>query len=163
MHTRMVVAAMLVAGAGAPAQAAEPSPLAGTWTLVAADVLRPDGTRAHDYGETPKGLLMIDAQGRYSLQIYKAERPRFASGRKDAGTAPEYEAAVLGCSTHFGTVAVDAAGRVMTMRLQGSSYPNQEETEQRREFVLQGDVLSYRVPPRPDGGIPVSEWKRVAP
>jgi hypothetical protein len=46
--------------------------LAGTWTLVAADVLHADGTRGPDYGAAPKGLLLIDAQGHYSLQIFKA-------------------------------------------------------------------------------------------
>jgi lipocalin-like protein len=160
---RAGVGLLLCVGAVASARADGPSPLAGTWTLVAADVVRPDGTRAHDYGESPKGLLMIDAQGRYSLQIYASERPRFASGKKDAGTAAEYQAALLGCSTHFGTLAVDAAGRVMTVHLQASSYPNQEGTEQRREFVLEGDELSYRVPARPDGGVPLSVWRRLAP
>jgi hypothetical protein len=73
--------------------------LAGTWTLVAADVLHPDGTRGRDYGAAPKGLLLIDAQGHYSLQIFKAERLRFASGDKQTGTPAEYQAAVLGSST----------------------------------------------------------------
>src|SRR5471030_289513 len=36
---------------GGGAQAADmPSPLAGSWTLVAADVLHADGSRGHDYG-----------------------------------------------------------------------------------------------------------------
>ena len=152
---------VLCAGAAVGALAAEPSPFAGTWTLVAADVIRPDGTRAHDYGESPQGLLMVDAAGRYSVQIYQSERPRFASGKKDAGTAAEYQAAILGCSTHFGTIAVD--GQVMTVRLERSSFPNQEGTEQRRTFELRGDELSYRVPPRPDGAVPVSVWRRLAP
>jgi hypothetical protein len=152
---------LLCAGAAVGARAAEPSPLAGTWTLVAADVIRPDGTRVRDYGESPRGLLMVDAAGRYAVQIYKTERPRFASGKKDAGTPAEYQAAVLGSSTHFGTIAVD--GSVMTMRLEGSSYPNQEGTEQKRAFELRGDELSYRVPPRPDGSIPISVWRRLQP
>ena len=104
---------------------------------------------------------MVDAAGRYSVQIYQSERPRFASGKKDAGTAGEYQAAILGCSTHFGTIAVD--GQVMTVRLERSSFPNQEGTEQRRTFELRGDELSYRVPPRPDGAVPVSVWRRLAP
>lgn len=161
MRTRSVGLWLVLCAAGAVVRAEEPSPFAGTWTLVAADVIRPDGVRTRDYGESPKGRLMVDAAGRYSLQIYKSERPRFASGRKEAGSAAEYQAAVLGCSTHFGTVAAD--GRVMTVRLEGSSYPNQEGTEQKREFTLAGDELSYRVPPRPDGGIPVSVWKRLRP
>lgn len=152
---------VLCAAAAMEAGAADRSPFAGTWTLVAADVLRPDGTRAHDYGESPQGRLMVDAEGRYSVQIYKSERPRFASGDKNKGTAAEYEAAVLGCSTHFGTIAVD--GHVMTVHLEGSSYPNQEGTDQKRTFELAGDELSYRVPPRPDGGIPLSVWRRLKP
>lgn len=143
------------------ARAAERSPLAGTWTLVAADVIRPDGTRARDYGVSPQGRLMVDQEGRYSLQIFKSERPRFASGRKDGGTAAEYQEAVLGSSTHYGTIAVE--GAVLTMRLEGASFPNWEGTEQKRAFTLTGDELSYRVPPRPDGGVPISVWRRVAP
>jgi hypothetical protein len=163
LRTPVVIVGLLLSGAVGSARAAEPSPLAGTWTLVAADVIRPDGTRARDYGESPLGLLMVDTEGRYSLQIYRSDRPRFAAGRKDAATAAEYQAAILGSSTHFGTIAVDAAGRVMTVRLQGSSYPNQEGTEQKREFTLAGDELSYRVPARPDGGVPISVWRRLTP
>ena len=43
------------------ARAAEiASPLAGSWTLVAADVLHADGTRGRDYGAAPFGRLLID-------------------------------------------------------------------------------------------------------
>src|SRR5471030_2337599 len=49
---------------GAAAQAADMnSPLAGSWTLVAADVLHADGSRGHDYGAAPIGRLLIDRQG----------------------------------------------------------------------------------------------------
>lgn len=71
---------------------------------------RPDGTIERDYGAAPRGRLAIDAQGRYTLQIFKAERPRFASADKAAGT---------------------------------------------------GDELRYRVPARPDGGMPISVWRRM--
>jgi len=100
--------------------------LAGTWALVAADVLHADGTRARDYGAAPKGLLLIDAQGRYALQIFKAERPRFASGDKLTGTPAEYEAAVLGSSTHFGTISVDPVDGTLTFQIENASFPNWE-------------------------------------
>ena len=152
----------LAAGSRASAQAThEPFPLAGTWTLVSADVIRPDGSRGPDYGASPSGLLMFDPDGRYSVQIYKSERPRFASGDKLKGTAAEYEAAVVGASTHFGTSTIDTATHTLTMTLQSSSYPNQEKTVQKRIYELDGDVLSYRVPPRPDGSTPVSVWRRL--
>jgi hypothetical protein len=137
------------------------SPLAGTWALVAADVLHRDGTRTRDYGAAPKGVLLIDGDGHYSLQIFKAERPRFATGDKLAGTAGEYKEAVLGSSTHFGTIAVDAAEGTLTFKIDSASFPNWEGAAQIRHYELRGDELSYRVPPRPDGDIPISVWQRL--
>ena len=152
--------ALVLSLAGTAATAAEPS-LAGTWTLTAADRLKPDGARARDYGEHPKGRLIIDAQGRYSLQIFDGDRPRVASGDKRTATPEENASAVLGSSTHYGTVAIDAAAHVLVFRIEGASFANWEGTEQRRKYVLTADTLSYQVPtPRPDGSVPISEWRR---
>jgi hypothetical protein len=156
----LVWATTLLAMAPALAIAAEPS-LTGTWTLTAADRLYPDGTRVRDYGEHPKGRLIIDAQGRYSLQIFNGDRLRVASGDKATATSAELASAVTGSSTHYGTVAVDPAAHVLVFRIEGASFANWEGTEQRRKYVLSGDRLSYQVPtPRPDGAIPISEWRR---
>ena len=152
--------ALAVALTGTAATAAEPA-LTGTWTLAAADRLKPDGTRARDYGQHPKGRLIIDAQGRYSLQIFDGDRPRIASGDKATATPAELTGAVVGSSTHYGTVAVDKAANVLVFRIEGASFANWEGTEQRRKYALTTDTLSYQVPtPRPDGSIPISEWRR---
>jgi hypothetical protein len=142
------------------ATAAEPS-LAGTWTLTAADRVKADGSRARDYGQHPKGRLIIDDEGRYSLQIFDGDRPRVASGDKRTATPEENAGAVLGSSTHYGTVAIDAAAHVLVFRIEGASFANWEGTEQRRKYQLSADSLSYQVPtPRPDGSIPISAWRR---
>jgi len=137
------------------------NPLAGTWTLVAADAIQADGTRVPDYGRAPKGLLLVDAAGHYSLQIFEAERPHFSSGNKGSATPTEYKAAVLGSSTHFGYLTVDVAARTLNFSISASSFPNWEGTTQARHFELENGVLSYQVPSRPDGTVPVSVWKRV--
>jgi hypothetical protein len=155
------LAAVVVGGQRAMAGKPDSPSLAGAWTLVAADVLHPDGTQGRDYGASPHGLLLIDASGRYSLQIYKSERPRFAGGDKARGTPDEFQAAVLGSSSHFGRLEVDAAGKGLVFHIQGSSYPNWEGTEQVRRFELEGDELRYRVPPRPNGDVPLSIWRRI--
>lgn len=136
--------------------------LAGTWALVAADVIHPDGSRAHDYGHAPKGLLTIDRAGRYSLQIFRGDRSRFADPAKAKGSAQEYRAAVMGSSTHYGTLAVEVGKHRLVFHIDGASFPNWEGQVQTRTFELHGDTLSYRVPPRPDGDVPISVWRRIS-
>lgn len=135
--------------------------LAGTWTLVAADVLRPDGSRSHDYGDAPKGLLLIDRKGHYSLQLFRADRPRFANPAKARASAQEYRAAVMGASTHYGTLAVEPERHQLVFHIEAASFPNWEGQRQIRAFELRGDTLSYRVPPRPNGDVPMSVWRRI--
>ena len=154
--------AILTGLATRDALAASPeNPLRGTWALVAADKILPGGTRASDYGKAPKGRLMIDAEGRYSLQIFKSERAQFAAGDKAQGSPDEFAAAVLGSSTHYGKLEVDASQGLLVFKIEGASFPNWEGTVQKRAYTLEGDVLTYRVPPRPDGSIPLSVWKKL--
>lgn len=143
------------------AMASQDFPLAGTWTLVAADVVHPDGSRASDFGVSPKGLLVIDRQGHYSLQIFRSDRPPFSSGDKAHGSDSEYKAAVMGSSAHYGTLSLDADKGLLIFRIEGASYPNWEGQAQSRHYELKGDELSYRVPARPDGNVPLSVWRRV--
>src|SRR6476659_9807786 len=114
MLIRASLIAILITGASTMASEAQHSSpagatldgtnLKGTWVMAAAYEILADGTRTTNYGEHPRGLLMIDAQGRYSLQIFRVNRPKFASGDKTRGTADEYREAVLGSSTHTGRV-----------------------------------------------------------
>jgi hypothetical protein len=135
--------------------------LAGTWTLVAADVLHGDGSRGHDYGPSPRGMLFIDSDGRYSLQIFDSERKPFATGDKLKATEAEYRAAVLGVSTHFGKLDVDPVKGTLDFHISKASFPNWEGTEQVRLYELKANELSYRVPPRANGDTPISVWRRV--
>lgn len=146
--------------AHAEASTFDPS-LSGTWTLVAADVQHRDGSRDRDYGADPKGLLIIDTQGHYSLQIFKSERQPFASNDKGKGTAAEYKTAVMGSSTHFGTITVDRPNQTLTFNIQNASFPNWEQTQQTRHYQLENGELSYRVTARPNGDIPISVWRRT--
>lgn len=170
MKTAMKIVSVVAAGAlaclSASGEQAEPprnalASLVGTWTLAGADVVHPDGRRERDYGSAPIGLFMVDAQGHYSLQIFRSDRPRFASGDKAKGTPAEYSATVKGTSTHFGTVAVDPTAHTLTFRIEAASFPNEDGTVQKRAYELTGDLLSYKVAPRPNGDVPISIWRRV--
>jgi hypothetical protein len=165
-RTHNVLATLFAAGSlwaatAFAASAPDVSSLAGCWTLVAADVQHPDGSRAPDFGARPTGLLLIDRQGHYSLQIFKFERPKFSSGDKAKGTESEYKAAVMGSSTHFGTLSIEPGSGVLVFHIQGASFPNWEGQVQSRHYELKGNVLSYRVVPRPNGDVPISVWRRI--
>jgi hypothetical protein len=140
---------------------AQPSPIVGTWTLTAADVIKTDGTRTEDYGPQPRGLAVFTADGRYVVEIYRADRLKFASKDRLRGTPEEYKDASLSISTHFGTYTVDPAKGTITMHITSASFPNLDGTTQVRPFTLVGDQLTWRVPPRPDGSVPVSSFTRV--
>jgi lipocalin-like protein len=162
---KSILALTLATSAGLAARdmpaRSQDSPLQGTWVLVAADKILPGGERTRDYGNSPKGRLIVDSQGRYSLQIFKSERLAFASDDKAHGSADEYASAALGSSTHYGTVVVDADQHVLTFKIEGSSFPNWEGASQKREYTLKDGVLTYKVPPRPDGTIPISVWQKL--
>jgi hypothetical protein len=137
------------------------SSIVGTWTLTAADVIKTDGTRIADYGPQPRGLAMFSANGHYMVAVYRAERLKFASNDNRRGTPEEYKDATVTMSTHFGTYTVDPVKGTITLHITSGSFPNLDGTTQVRAFTLAGDELSWRVPPRPDGSVPVSSFKRV--
>jgi Lipocalin-like domain len=137
-------------------------PITGTWVMQAAYEILVDGTRTTNYGEHPKGLMIVDPNGRYSLQIFRPDRPKFVLGVKAQGTPEEFRAASLGSSTHFGRIVVDQTERNLTFMIEASSYPNWEGTEQVREFSFANDTLTYAVPASASGNgtIAYSVWSR---
>lgn len=114
--------------------------------MTAAYEIRADGTRATNYGEHPQGLFIVDGAGRYSIQIFRPGRLKFASGVKARGTAEEYRDAVVGSSTHTGRVEVDPAQARLIFSIESSSFPNWEGARQVRDFVFKESTLTYSVP-----------------
>jgi len=162
----VAAAAILIGGSLAAASAAGehrslPRALVGTWSLVAADVQHPDGTISHDYGAAPRGSMMVDNAGRYTLMIYRSERPRFASGDRASGTPEEYRETALGMSVHYGMLSADVQAHTLTFAIEQASFANWNGTKQVRQYQLQGKVLRYTVAARSNGDIPISIWRKV--
>ncbi len=135
--------------------------IVGTWILAAADKLLPDGTRVSDYGSAPHGLCIFTSSGYYSLQIYRAERLKFASGEKFSGTPEEYKDVSLSMSVSFGRYDVDPAKGTITFHIDRSSVPNLDGTTREEPYELKGDTLSWKVPARKDGSIPITVLRRA--
>lgn len=157
----VVLVGSLTAAAQTPDPAAQTPDIVGTWVLIKADKLLPDGTHVSDYGENPHGLVIFTADGYYSVQIYRADRLKFSSSDKLKGTAEEYKAASLSTSVHFGRYSIDSAKHTITFHVDRSSFPNQDDTTQIRPYEINGEELSWKVAPRPDGSIPITVLKRA--
>jgi Lipocalin-like domain len=134
--------------------------LAGTWTLVSV-VTEQDGNKTEPFGPHPKGILMVDANGRYVLAIARAGLPKIASNNRTTATPEENKAIVGGSNTHFGTVSVNAADKTITFKIETSTFPNWDGTEQKRPFTVTGDELTYTVPAASGGGTATVVWKRA--
>lgn len=155
-------AALLSVAIGLGAAAAQsPKDLAGAWTL---DQLtaEQDGKTVEPYGPHPKGRMMLDADGRFSITIVRAGVAKFASNNRTTGTAEENKAAVQGSLAYFGSYAVDPQSRMLDIRIEASTYPNFEGTSQKRLYTLSGDELVLTNPsPSGGGGAAKQVWKRV--
>lgn len=157
-----LLAVALIVSLTASAQNTKQTPdIVGTWVVAAVDKLLPDGTRVPDYGSNPHGLAIFTADGYYSLQIYRAERLKFASGEKFTGTPEEYKDASLSMSAGFGRYSFDPVKGTLTFHIDRSSVPNLDDTTQVRIYELKGDEISWKVTARKDGSIPITVLRRV--
>jgi len=48
--------------------------LVGTWTLLAWEQKKGDGTKVERYGTSPKGIAFFDAGGRYIITVMRSDR-----------------------------------------------------------------------------------------
>ena len=161
MRIAIIAALVGVAVAARPALASDNDALLGAWKVVSADVIKADGTRTEDYGKAPLGIAIFTADGHYAVEIYKSERLKFAANDKFKGTPEEYKDVSLAMSCHFGTFEVNQQKATITLKVESASFPNLVGSTRVSSFTLTGDELTWRVPPRPDGSIPVTTFRRV--
>jgi len=156
--------ALAAAAAAAPSADAPPlATLQGSWRMEEAYERHADGSLTHSYGLHPQGLMMVDAAGHYSVQIFRPDRAPFRSGDKTAGEPAEYRDAAIGSSTHFGTVRIDSPHHQLIFMVEAASFPNWNGKTQRRDFTYRDGLLSYAVPASASGNgtIAYSVWRRI--
>jgi hypothetical protein len=158
-----LIAIVALAVSSMHAQGGTTNPFAGSWKLIAADKLLPDGTRVADYGAQPHGMAIFTADGHMMIEVFRDIRIKFAGNDRAKGTFEEYKDASLSSSCLFGTYSVDPATSKVTMKIDRATFPNYDDTTQVRAYELKGDILSWRVPARPDGSIPVTVLRRITP
>ncbi len=160
-HTALVTlaASALVIGMINKAAAQVIQDVVGTWEWVSVENTVSDGTITHPFGLKPGGYLILDRSGRFFWLITRPGRAKFASGRRDQGTDVENKVAVQGSLAYAGTYAVDHGN--LSMKIEASTYPNEEGAEQKRTFTLSGDDLSWRNPTVSTGASGVARLRRL--
>jgi hypothetical protein len=151
----LTVAAVLPA----PAAAQTAKDLVGTWSNVSNVNIRQDGSRVDIFGPKGTGLAIFDANGRFAIINVNPETPKFASNNRAQGTPDENKAAVLGGIALYGAYTV--ADKVITFKVEGSTYPNWTGTEQKRTLsAFTAEQLTWTLAASVGGTAEVT-WKRV--
>jgi Lipocalin-like domain len=134
----------LPAGDAAGQQQTLKDRLAGLWTYASSEITLPNGTKQPSvFGANPKGILILDAGGRYADIEMRPDRPKFkASGNFRVNTpAAEWGEAALAFGANFGTWSVNEADKTLTRRFEGALAPNNEGIETKDSISLAGDEL----------------------
>jgi hypothetical protein len=158
--TLIAIAQLAWSQSGNPQKATTAS-LVGTWTLVSETAHQGD-TTTQPLGPNPQGMMMFDSGGRFMMFIARPGLPKFAAGKRDAGTAEENKAVLAGLLAFFGTYSVNEPDQVLILHPEASTFPNWNEADQKRFLKLVGDqqIWTNRTPAI---GAEVVEvvWKRV--
>ena len=132
----------------------------GSWTLVS--VTSGEGAnQTLPYGPNPKGTMMVDANGRFSITVVRSDLPKFASGNRMSGTPEENKAVVQGTIAYFGTYSIDEATHVLTVNVEGSTFPNFTGGTQTRILSFDGDEVTYFNPTPSMGGSARVTYRRA--
>ena len=144
--TALGIVLMTSATVGQPAKS-DKERFIGTWTLVSLT----SGEGANQtlpYGPNPKGTMMVDVNGRFSIMVARSDLPKFASNNRMSGTPEENKAIVQGTIAYFGTYSV--ADKIMTHHIEGGTWPSWTGTDQKRVARFEGNRVYLSTPPSLD-------------
>jgi hypothetical protein len=135
--------------------------IVGAWILASTDNTAPDGSKQQIWGPNPTGMLVLDASGRFTQIIVRSDRPKFKANNRMQGSAEENAAAVQGTTATFGSWSVNEADKTLTVRNEGSMFPNQVGTESKRPISVSGDELKVTNPSTASGLRSDNVWRRA--
>jgi hypothetical protein len=162
LSVMMALGLALLPGNAVSQQKSLKDQLVGTWTFVSAIDTHKDGSKTDRWSPNPKGMLVFDGNGRYSLMIVRSDLPKFAAKTSDQGTADENKAVLKGLVAHFGTYSVNEADKTLTTHVEGSWFPNLSGNDQKRIITsLTANELKYTNPATATGTNAEVVWKRA--
>ncbi len=137
--------------------------IVGAWTLVSVESVRADGSKVgvSVFGSDPKGTMIFSSDGHFALIQMRADLPKLASNSRDKGTPEENKAVVQGSIAYFGTYSVNESDKVITIKLEGSTFANLATEQKKIITSLTADELKFINPRTPSGATLEVYWKRA--
>jgi hypothetical protein len=151
---RTSVAALIFAFA-APALAQQgglKTQIVGSWDTVSVIQQRADGTKLDLFNGKVSGLSIYTADGHFSQVNFQTDRPKIASGNRQTATPDEALANYKQMYAIFGTYTVNESEGTYTLKITGSSFPNEVCNTQVRKFSINGDQMVFTNPAPASGG-----------
>jgi hypothetical protein len=150
---------LALAACSASSALAQESPLVGVWRLVSYDLeLKDGGPRQKLFGENPIGYLIFTSEGRM-MTVFEA------ADRKQPTTVEERANLLNSMAAYTGTYRVE--GDTWTTTVDAAWFPSQRG-EQRRNYKIDGDLLSVTTPWIKDPRLPnqpetrsILTWQKV--
>lgn len=118
--------------------------ITGAWRLVTFEFRKSDGSVIHPFGKQAQGTIIYTDNGRYSAQLMRSDRPRFAVGDQMRGSPEEMEANFKGCISYFGAYELNREEGQIVHHVEGSLFPNMQGVDQVRAFELTGNRLKLQ-------------------
>jgi hypothetical protein len=161
MPSKIVVAIAAVMVLSGAARAENAADLRGTWVLVSS-VTDKDGRKTEQFGSGASGMMTLDGGGHFMLTIIGPGLPRFAANNRAAGTAEENKAVMSKSIAMIGTYSHNPADRTLTFKVESSTFPNWNGTQQKRVIIAASKgELKYITPTASSGGVGTVTWRRA--
>jgi Lipocalin-like domain len=149
---------------------AENNPLIGTWKLIGATAINPDGSVEPElYGSNPNGYITYTFDGHMMVMFSRSDRRLFSQDvrsplSKEMQSMPieELAQAFITFNAYAGTYTLN--GNTVTHHINVASIPNRIGTDLVRTFTFSDNQLALKTPSIIVDGIPkVFElvWERV--
>jgi hypothetical protein len=156
----LLLGVVLLAGDAIAQQKSLKEQLVGTWIYVSSTSTRADGSKT----DRPnlQGIVIYTSDGHFAFVSVRADLPKLANPDRARATAEEAQAVVAGSIAYYGTYSINEVDKVITPKVDGSTYANMIGTDQKRIITsLTADELKFTNPRTLAGETLELVWKRA--
>jgi Lipocalin-like domain len=156
---RCIVTATLLGLASLPSSALSQQKslkdqLVGTWAFISQEQTLPNGSKFLPFGANARGVNVYDGNGHFYFMNARQDLPKIAANNRLEPTPDEAKAIALGTIAFFGTYTVDEPKKILTVKIEASTFPNLAGTEQNWSIIsIAADELKYSLEPLGGGQI----------